>query len=72
MYAEHVKSGRWPGFALLPSIMDLNVLDKDYMYDVSGTDDNDFVANLAMKLWDSGYMTGHLPGSTNYKMLEGQ
>ncbi len=72
MYAEHINSGKWPGFALLPSIMDLNVLDKDYIYDVSGTDDNDFVASLSMKLWDSGYMTGHLPGSANYKMVEEQ
>ena len=72
MYYEHAGPSRWPGFVLLPSIIDMHVLWKDMLVDVPGTNDNEFETNLAMKLWDSGFVTGHLPGSENYKKVGGQ
>ena len=49
MYYEHAESGRWPGFVLLPGIIDVHVLWKGMLLDVSRINDNEFL------IWGIGH-----------------
>ena len=68
MYLEHSESSQWPGFSLLPAVWDLDTLrskvDLVFEYDAIGETAFDII--FALKVWDAGLVTGHLP-AVHYK-----